>query len=329
MAETVLVTGGAGYIGSVVADELLKSGREVVVFDNFVKGHREAVPPGAVLVEGSLDDRGLLARTLGEHGVGAVLHFAAFSEAGLSMQQPERFYRNNVAGTLSLLEAMLDAGVRKLVFSSTAAVYGVPSQVPITEEAPLNPENAYGETKVLVERMLDWFHRLHGLQSASLRYFNAAGNTPERGEHHDPETHLIPILLDVAVGLRPDVALFGTDYPTPDGTCIRDYIHIVDLATAHLLALDALEGASERLVYNLGNGRGFSVREVLETARAVTGHPIPAVEGPRRAGDPPMLVASSDKIRRELGWEPRYPDLRSIMETAWEWRRRHPRGYEG
>ena len=245
------------------------------------------------------------------------------------MRDPGLFFRNNTCGTLSLLEAMVRNQVLRLVFSSTAAVYGTPERVPIIEDAALQPTNAYGESKLLVERMLDWFGRIHGLRSASLRYFNAAGNTPERGEHHEPESHLIPILLEVALGQREHASIFGTDYPTPDGTCVRDYIHIQDLASAHLLALDALErpGCPPRLIYNLGNGQGFSVREVIQTVRQVTGHPIPVVEGPRRPGDPALLVAGSEKIRRELGWEARFPSLESIVASAWEWRRRHPHGY--
>ena len=329
MNQVVLVAGGAGYIGSTVAAELLKAGRRVVVLDDFCKGHREALPGGCTVVEGAVQDGALLDRVIKEHRPGAVMHFAAFIEAGESMRDPGLFFRNNTFGSLSLLEAMVRNGVERLVFSSTAAVYGTPEQVPITEDARLCPTNAYGESKLLVERMLDWFGRIHGLKCASLRYFNAAGNTPERGEHHEPESHLIPILLEVALGQRERAAIFGTDYPTPDGTCVRDYVHILDLASAHLLALEALERqeGAERLIYNLGNGQGFSVRQVVDTVRRVTGHPIPVVESPRRPGDPALLVASSEKIRKELGWEPRFPALEEIVASAWEWRRRHPRGY--
>ncbi len=329
MSQTVLVVGGAGYIGSTVAAELRRAGRPVVILDDFSKGHRQALPQGCHVVEGAVHDGALLDRVMQEHRPAAVMHFAAFIEAGESMLDPGRFFRNNTFGTLSLLEAMVRNGVHRLVFSSTAAVYGTPESVPIAEDAPLQPTNAYGESKLLVERMLDWFGRLHGLRSASLRYFNAAGNTPERGEDHSPETHLIPILLEVALGQRPQASIFGTDYPTPDGTCVRDYIHILDLASAHLLALEALERPEcpQRLIYNLGNGQGFSVREVVETVRRVTGHPIPVVESQRRPGDPALLVAGSQKIRRELGWEPRFPTLEEIVASAWEWRRQHPRGY--
>ncbi len=331
MSKTVLVVGGAGYIGSTVSAGLQRAGRPVVVLDDFSKGHRQALPQGCRVVEGSVHDGALLDRIMQEHRPQAVLHFAAFIEAGESMREPGRFFRNNTFGTLSLLESMVRNDVRTLVFSSTAAVYGTPGRVPITEEAPLVPTNAYGESKLMVERMLDWFGRLHGVRSASLRYFNAAGNTPERGEDHSPETHLIPILLEVALGQRPHAAIYGTDYPTPDGTCVRDYIHVLDLASAHLLALEALERPEcpARLIYNLGNGQGFSVRQVVETVRRVTGHAVPVVEAPRRPGDPPMLVAASQKIRRELGWEPRFPTLEEIVATAWEWRSRHPRGYAG
>lgn len=326
MSETVLVTGGAGYIGSTVSAELLRSGRRVVVLDNFCKGHREAIPEGCEVVEGAVQDGELLDRVFRSYRPRAVLHFAAFIEAGESMRDPGLFFRNNTFGTLSVLEAMVRHGVDRLVFSSTAAVYGNPERVPITEDAALAPTNAYGESKLMVERMLDWFGPIHGLRSASLRYFNAAGNTPERGEDHHPESHLIPLLLEVALGQREQASIFGTDYPTPDGTCVRDYIHVVDLASAHVLALDALE-RQPRLVYNLGNGQGFSVREVVQTVRKVTGHPVPVVESPRRPGDPAMLVASSEKIRRELGWAPRFPTLEEIIASAWEWRRRHPHGY--
>jgi len=271
-------------------------------------------------------DRAALEGLLRSRAPDAVMHFAALIEAGESMQVPERYFRNNTASTLTLLEAMLACGPKRLVFSSTAALYGNPERTPIEETDALRPTNAYGESKLLVEQMLEWLNRIHGLRYASLRYFNAAGAEGELGEDHRPESHLIPLTLKVALGLRDHIAIFGTDYPTPDGTCVRDYIHVSDLASAHLLALEALEQRS-RLIYNLGNGRGFSVREVIEEARAVTGHPIPAVESPRRIGDPEVLVASSRKIQQELGWKPQYPDLRSIVSSAWEWYRRHPNGY--
>jgi len=327
----VLVTGGAGYIGSVIADELLQAGHEVVVFDNLSRRYRQAVPKGAALVVGELADRGALDELLRSRPIDAVMHFAALIEAGESMKAPEAFFRNNTANALTLLEAMLGAGVKRFVFSSTAALYGNPERTPIEENDALRPTNAYGESKLLVERMLAWFHQIHGLRYASLRYFNAAGaSRPDKGEAHQPESHLIPRILQVAQGRAEHATIFGTDYPTPDGTCVRDYIHVSDLARAHLLALDALEKAKENaapLVYNLGNGRGFSVREVVEVARKATGHAIPVMESPRRPGDPAVLVASAEKIRRELGWQPRFPDLHSIVKSAWEWHRSHPDGY--
>jgi UDP-glucose 4-epimerase len=256
------------------------------------------------------------------------MHFAAFIEAGESMKTPETFFRNNTANTLTLLEIMLKSKVSQLVFSSTAALFGNPKRTPILEDDALQPTNAYGESKLLVERILDWFHRIHGLRYASLRYFNAAGAAaPDRGEAHQPETHLIPRILGVALGKQKHVDIFGTDYPTPDGTCVRDYIHVTDLAGAHLLALSALGRSDGRLIYNLGNGQGFSVREVIEGARRVTGHDIPVVESPRRPGDPATLIASSDKIRRELDWQPQFPHLEDILKTAWEWHKNFPDGY--
>lgn len=327
----LLVTGGAGYVGSVVAAELVRAGHRVAVFDNLARGHRAALPPGADLLIGDLADRQALDRFFQSRPVDAVLHFAALIEAGESMQVPERYFRNNSANTLNLLEAMLAHGVKRFVFSSTAALYGNPERIPIEEDAPLRPTNAYGESKLLVEQMLAWFHRVHGLRYASLRYFNAAGAAGDLGEDHRPESHLIPLLLQVALGKREQISVYGADYPTPDGTCVRDYIHVSDLASAHLLALQALETArgESPLIYNLGNGRGFSVRQVLEAARRVTGHPIPSVDAARRPGDPAVLVASSEEIRRELGWNPQHPELESVIASAWEWKRRHPEGYGG
>jgi UDP-glucose 4-epimerase len=322
----ILVTGGAGYIGSIVSVELLRAGHQVVVYDNLSHGHRRAVPKGAEVIIGEVGDHEALGRAFQQHRPEAVMHFAALIEAGESMRAPERYFRNNTASSLTLLECMLQHGCRRLVFSSTAALYGNPGRTPIKEDAPLVPTNAYGESKLLVERMLAWFHRIHGLRYASLRYFNAAGGAGELGEDHRPESHLIPLVLQVAQGKRPSIAINGTDYPTTDGTCIRDYIHVLDLASAHVLALDAL-ATRDQLIYNLGNGRGFSVRQVVEAARRVTGHAIPAEEAPRRPGDPAVLVASSEKIRRELGWQPRYPELEQIVASAWEWRRQHPNGY--
>ena len=296
----------------------MDQGHPVFIYDNLCHAQRSAVPSGAKFIEGDVADRGKLERLLREQKIEAVLHFAALIEAGESMQKPELYFRNNTASTLGLLEAMLAAGVKKLVFSSTAAVYGEPASTPIREDAALQPTNAYGESKLLVERMLSWMHRIHELRYASLRYFNVAGAIPGRGEAHEPESHLIPLILDVALGRRKDIKIFGTDYPTPDGTCVRDYIHVEDLTAAHLLALDAL-GQHSQLIYNLGNGCGFTVRQVVDSARRVTGHAIPVEELPRRAGDPAVLVASSEKIMRELGWQPKFPALDDILASAWEW----------
>jgi UDP-glucose 4-epimerase len=323
----ILVTGGAGYIGSVVTTELLKAGHEVVVFDNLSRGHRQALPEAAKLIVGDVTDRESLNLLFKSHSLEAVIHFAARIEVAESMKVPEQYYRINSVGTLTLLEAMLAAGVRKFVFSSTAALYGNPERTPIQEDDKLAPTNVYGDSKFLVERMLGWMHEIHGLRYASLRYFNASGAArSDLGEDHSPESHLIPLILKVALGQRPNISIFGTDYSTPDGCCVRDYIHVLDLASAHLLALDALSQNS-RLIYNLGTGQGFSVREVIEIARRVTGHPIPAVECPRRPGDPSTLVASSEKIQKELGWRPKHSDLEHIVSSAWEWHRRHPNGF--
>jgi len=314
----VLVTGGAGYIGSVVSDHLLRRGHSVTVLDNLSKGHREAVPAQAEFVLADTGDPSALTDVF-EHGkFEAVMHFAASIEAGESVIHPEKFFDNNSARTLVLLQAVLKYQVSRFVLSSTAAVYGEPKQIPIPEDHPLEPTNPYGESKLIVERMLAWFHRVHELRYASLRYFNAAGATAERGEAHDPETHLIPLVLQVPLGKRKAISIFGTDYPTKDGTCIRDYIHVDDLATAHLLALGALQ-EHPQLICNLGSGDGFSVLEVIEIARTVTGHEIPVVEAPRRSGDPAVLVASSEKVRRVLGWRPQRSDLESIVRSAWEW----------
>jgi len=323
----VLVTGGAGYIGSIVSAELLRAGHQVIVYDDLSHGHRRALPKGAEVIIGEVGEREALGRAFQQHRPEAVMHFAALIEAGESMRFPERYFRNNTASSLTLLECMLQHDCKRLVFSSTAALYGNPERTPIQEDAPLVPTNAYGESKLLVERMLAWFHRIHGLRYASLRYFNAAGGAGELGEDHQPESHLIPLVLQVAQGKRPSISIYGTDYPTPDGTCIRDYVHVLDLASAHVLALNAL-AARDQLIYNLGNGRGFSVRQVVEVARKVTGHAITAEDAPRRPGDPAVLVASSEKICRELGWQPRYPELEQIVASAWEWRRTHPNGYD-
>jgi UDP-glucose 4-epimerase len=323
----VLVVGGAGYIGSTVIVALLKAGHQVVAFDNLSKGHRQAVPKNVPLVEGDIGDSAALDRVFKQYPIDAVMHFAALIEAGESMKAPEQFFRNNTAHSLTLIETMLANGVKRLVFSSTAALFGNPETLPIGEDAALQPTNAYGESKLLVERILDWINRIHGLRFACLRYFNAAGAiSPDQGEAHQPESHLVPLVLKVALGQREAISVFGTDYPTPDGTCVRDYIHVADLAQAHLLALEALS-VRDRLYYNLGNGAGFSVREVIETARKVTGHSIPCVEAPRRPGDPAILVAASGLIREELGWKPQFANLEDIIDSAWEWHRRHPHGY--
>jgi len=321
----VLVAGGAGYIGSVTVEQLVLAGHAVVVVDNLRQGHRAAVHPAAAFVQADLRDTATLAAALREYQVEAIMHFAAASLVGESMRRPELYFGTNVAGTLALLDAALAAGVRRIVFSSTAAVYGVPEAVPIPEDAPLQPINPYGESKLMVERILGWYDRIHGLRSACLRYFNAAGASAAYGEDHRPETHLIPVILQVALGRRDHCSLFGTDYDTPDGTCIRDYVHVVDLAQAHILALDAL--AERSAVYNLGSSHGYSNREILDACRRVTGHPIPVVEAPRRPGDPPRLVADSARIRAELGWRPRYTDLDEIVATAWRWHQAHPDGY--
>jgi UDP-glucose 4-epimerase len=325
----LLVTGGAGYIGSVVSAQLIEAGHEVVVFDNLSKGHREAVSPKAELVQGDVGDRSQLDRVFTERRIDAVLHFAAWIEAGESMQSPERFFKNNTANSLTLLETMHAHGVKKFVFSSTAALFGNPARTPIVEDDALQPTNAYGESKLLVERMLAWFHQIHNFSFASLRYFNAAGATPTLGESHSPETHLIPLILQVAMGERANISIFGTDYETHDGSCVRDYVHVSDLASAHVLALKALSlnRDAQKLYFNLGNGRGFSVREVIEVARKVTGHAIPAVEAVRRDGDPAVLVASSEKIQRELGWKPQHGELEDIIRSAWNWMQQHPNGY--
>ena len=314
----ILVTGGAGYIGGTVARILLGGGHGVTIFDNLCHSRRSALPSDAEFIEGELADRGLLEKTLSAGRFDGVMHFAALIEAGESMQKPEIYFRNNTAGTLSLLEAMLATGHDRLVFSSTAACYGEPVSTPILEDAKLEPTNAYGESKLLVEHMLRWFNLAHGFRYASLRYFNVAGAIEGYGEAHEPESHLIPLILDVALGRRRGIKIFGQDYPTKDGTCVRDYIHVRDLADAHLLALAALEKET-RVIYNIGNGQGFTVREVIDSVRRVTGRPIAVEECPRRPGDPAVLVAGSEKIKRELGWQPQFADLDTIIASAWEW----------
>ncbi len=323
----VLVTGGAGYIGSVVTEQLIVDGHAVVVYDNLAKGHAHAIVDRAEFVDGDLADADKLTQTLSGHGIEAVIHMAAYSLVGESVVEPAKYYNNNVVSGLVLLSAMHASGVKKIVFSSTAAVYGEPEEQPIAESAPTNPTNTYGETKLAFERAMHWYEGAYGLRYASLRYFNAAGATEKCGEDHDPESHLIPITLQAAAGKRAHVEIYGDDYPTPDGTCVRDYIHVVDLARAHILALEALSERSA--IYNLGcGGDGYSVREVIETARRVTGKEIAVRVGPRRPGDPAVLIASSDKIKSELGWAPEFQDLELIVESAWRWMQTHPGGYE-
>ncbi len=321
----MLVTGGAGYIGSVATEELIKAGYDVVVYDNLTQGHRQAVHPQAVFVEADLADRGALNSVFAEHDIQAVMHFAAHSVVSFSMRDPLRFIRENVGHAINLLEAMVAHDVKRFILSSTANVYGDPERIPIREEDRLAPGSPYGESKLMIERTLHWCEVRYGLRYASLRYFNAAGASEAYGEHHDPETHLIPLLLKVALGQREHLDIYGSDYPTRDGTCVRDYIHLIDLAQAHILALEALDKGSR--IYNLGNGEGFTVQEVVATTREVTSHPIPARIAPRRSGDPATLVASSEKIQRELGWEARSPNLREIIESAWRWQQAHPEGY--
>jgi UDP-glucose 4-epimerase len=314
----ILITGGAGYIGGTVTQLLLDRGHTVVVYDNLCHAQRSMVPGGATFVEGDVADSKRLDDLFADGSFAGVMHFAALIEAGDSMRVPEIYFRNNTAATLSLLEAAVKNNLRKFVFSSTAAVYGEPVSTPIKEDAALIPTNPYGESKLLVEQMLAWIHRIHGMRYASLRYFNVAGAIPGRGEAHEPESHLIPLILDVALGRRKNIKIFGQDYPTPDGTAVRDYIHVQDLAEAHLLAFEALD-QRPCMIYNLGNGQGFTVRQVVESARRVTGHPIPAEELPRRPGDPAVLIASSAKIETELGWKPKFPQLDDILRSAWEW----------
>lgn len=319
----VLVTGGGGYIGSVTTELLLNRGHEVVVFDNFERGHRDAVDPRARVIEGDLRDRDSIASAMRSVRPKAVMHFAAYALVGESMEQPLLYFRNNVVGGVNLSDAMRVADVPKIIFSSTCATYGQPDRMPMTEDLPQRPANPYGESKLLFEKMLLWCDDRHGTKSVFLRYFNASGATERFGEHHEPETHLIPNVLFVALGKREKVMVFGDDYETPDGTCIRDYIHIVDLAQAHILALEKdVKGP-----FNLGNGDGYSVKQVVDIAREVTGRSIRADVAPRRPGDPARLIAGADKAKKVLGWKPQYPDLRVIIEHAWKWHVKHPDGY--
>ena len=321
----IFVTGGAGYIGSATAEALLKAGHNVTVYDSLVTGHREAVPAGARFIQADIADNQALSRALAEKSYDAVMHFAAFIEAGESMKNPGKFLQNNLVNSLALIEAAVKANVQRFVLSSTAAIFQS-SETPLNEDSPIGPTNTYGYTKLAVEQSLDWYRQIYGLHFAALRYFNASGALPGRGEAHQPESHLIPRVLEVAMGKADAAYIFGTDYPTPDGTCIRDYIHLGDLVSAHILAVGAL-GERDKLVYNLGSGTGYSVREVIDTSRQVSGKPIPVIELERRPGDSARLVASSDKIRRELGWKPQHDSIKDIIASAWEWHSTHPSGY--
>lgn len=325
----ILVLGGAGYIGSHTVYELIEAGRDVVVADNLVTGFRAAVHPRARFYQADIRSRTEMDTLFDRERIDGVIHFAAFSQVGESMENPLKYYENNLWGTTALLQSMVAHGVDKIVFSSTAATYGEPERVPILETDPTRPTNCYGETKLAMEREMSWAGRAHGLRYVALRYFNACGahESGEIGEAHDPETHLIPLILQVANGRRTEISVFGDNYPTKDGTCVRDYIHVSDLAQAHILALDYLMSGGKSDVFNLGNGVGFTVQEVIEVARRVTGHPIPAKISPRRAGDPAQLVASSEKARQILGWQPRFADLETIVASAWKWHKAHPDGY--
>jgi UDP-glucose 4-epimerase len=319
----VFVTGGAGYIGSVCVEQLLNAGYEVTVFDNLCEGNRAAIDPRATFIRASLDSAINVFEAVKDSKAEAVIHFAAHALVGESMTNPSKYFRNNVGNGLNLLDAAVAAGVKKFVFSSTCATYGPPDRVPMTEDLPQRPINPYGESKLMFEKILNWYHQLHGLEFVAFRYFNAAGASERFGECHRTETHLIPNVLKVAQGQSTHCEIFGTDYPTPDGTCIRDYIHVADLSDAHILALQP----GKQGFFNLGNGDGYSVREVIKTCETITGKPIKAIEKPRRPGDPPRLVASAEKAIRELGWKPKFPKLDQIVSTAWEWHRKNPNGY--
>lgn len=322
----IFVSGGAGYIGSATAEALIKAGHSVTVYDSLVTGHSQAVPTGANFIQANLSDSHELALAMTQQKYDAVMHFAAFIEAGESMKSPGKFMRNNLVNSLSLMDIAVKAGVQRMVFSSTAAVYQS-SEEPLREDSPIGPTNTYGFTKLATEQAMEWYRQIHGLHFAALRYFNAAGAQPGRGEAHQPESHLIPRILNVALGKSEYAYIFGTDYPTPDGTCIRDYVHIADLVSAHLLVLEALS-EKDKLIYNVGSGNGYSVREVINAAAAVSGQDIPVIESPRRPGDSARLVASSEKIRRELGWSPQHDSVEDIIGSAWEWHKSHPNGYE-
>lgn len=321
----VLVTGGAGYIGSVAVEQLIEAGEEVVVFDNLFQGHRTAVHPKAVFVQGDLCDKTAVDAVMKVHQPDGIMHFASYTLVGESMERPFLYLRDNVVNGLNLIQSAVEHGVRRFILSSTANLFDDPLSMPIAEDERIVPGSPYGESKFILERYLHWMDQLYDFRYACLRYFNASGASAERGEDHDPETHIIPLVLQVALGQRDQFTIFGDDYDTPDGTCVRDYIHVIDLAQAHILALRDLDAGSRK--YNLGNGRGYSIRQVIDTAREVTGHPIPAVIGPRRPGDPDILIASSESINHDLGWRPRYPKLKDIIETAWGWHVAHPKGY--
>lgn len=319
----LFVTGGAGYIGSIFVEEAINAGHQVTVFDNLTEGHRSAVDSRAQFIEGDLGNREETIDAIKKAKPEAIIHFAAHALVGESMTNPSKYFRNNVGSGINLLDGALEAGVKKFVFSSTCATYGPPDRVPMTEDLPQRPINPYGESKLMFEKILQWYQQLHGLEFVAFRYFNAAGASEKFGEHHRIETHLIPNVLKVPLGQSSHCEIYGTDYPTPDGTAIRDYIHVVDLAQAHLLALQP----GKQGFYNLGNGDGYSVRDVIKTCEKITGKTIPALEKPRRAGDPPKLVAAADKAKNELGWKPRYPKLEDIISTAWAWHQKHPTGY--
>jgi UDP-glucose 4-epimerase len=321
----IFITGGAGYIGSAVAAQLIADGNEVHIYDSLGTGHRQALPAAAQFTHANLADADALSKALRSEKFDALMHFAAFIEAGESMLDPSKYFQNNMVNSLNLIEAAHQAGIQRVVFSSTAAVYQTSEQA-LSEDSPLGPPNVYGQTKLMIEEALNWYRQVHGMHYAALRYFNASGALPGHGEAHQPESHLIPLTLQVALGQREKIHIFGTDYPTPDGSCIRDYIHLADLVSAHVLALNGL-AEKDQLVYNIGSGTGFSVKEVIETARQVSGHAIPAVESPRRPGDPPRLVASSERIQQDLGWQAQHSSLEEIITSAWEWHQSHPHGY--
>jgi UDP-glucose 4-epimerase len=322
----VLVTGGAGYIGSIVVEQLIEAGDSVVVLDNLYQGHRDAVHSDAIFVLGDLADRQLVDRVMVEHRPDGIMHFASYTLVGESMEHPFMYLRDNIVNGLNLMQSGVEHGVRRFILSSTANLFDDPERMPIAENERIVPGSPYGESKHVLERYLFWLDKIYGFRHACLRYFNACGASEARGEDHDPETHLIPLVLRVALGQREKITIYGDDYGTPDGTCVRDYIHVIDLAQAHILALRAVDQGSRK--YNLGNGRGFSVKEVIDTARDVTGHAIPAVVGPRRPGDPDILIASSESVNQDLAWKPRFTELRHIIATAWRWHLAHPNGYE-